>query len=176
MEQDVPDYLRAGLKLVIVGINPGMRSGSEGHHYAFAGNHFWRLISESGLVPIPITYAADQRVLEFDIGLTNLVDRTSRSADELSKVELQAGAANLRAKLLRYRPRVVAFNGMGIFEAFSGLKRVKPGLQEWRLEDMQMFVMPSSSGRTAAYLWPAKLALFQQLKVLVDGVTAEAAI
>jgi mismatch-specific thymine-DNA glycosylase len=172
--QDVPDYLRAGLKLVIVGINPGMRSGQSGHHYAFRGNHFWPLLYDAGLLPEPLTCAEDQRVLEYDIGLTNLVDRTSRAADELSKAELQAGAASLKAKLLQYRPRVVCFNGMGIYEAFSGRKKVTPGLQEERLEGMLMFVMPSSSGRTAAYLRPAKLALYRELRDLVERVSAEA--
>jgi len=172
-QQDVPDYLRPGLKLVIVGINPGMRSGSSGYHYAFRGNHFWPLLYEAGILPEPLTYAEDHRVLEYDIGLTNLCDRTSRSADELSRDELQAGAASLRAKLLLHRPRVVCFNGMGIYEAFSGRKKVSPGLQPEQLEGMLLYVVPSSSGRTAAYLKPAKLALYRELKSLVDSVSAD---
>jgi TDG/mug DNA glycosylase family protein len=171
-EQDVPDYLRPGLKLVIVGINPGMRSGQSGHHYAFRGNHFWPLLYDSGLLPEPLTYAEDHRSLEFGIGLTNLCDRTSRSADELTRAELQEGAMKLRAKLLMHRPRVVCFNGMGIYEAFSGRKKVAPGLQDERLEEMLMFVVPSSSGRTAAYLRPAKLALFRELRELVESIVA----
>src|SRR5918997_104774 len=108
--QDVPDYLRPGLKLVIVGINPGLRSGATGHHYAFAGNHFWPLLYASGLIPEPLTFAEDYRVLEFGIGLTNLCHRTSREASELTRSELAAGAADLRAKLELYQPRVVCFN------------------------------------------------------------------
>jgi mismatch-specific thymine-DNA glycosylase len=173
-QQDVPDYLRPGLKLVIVGINPGMRSGASGHHYAFRGNHFWPLLYEAGILPEPLTYAEDHRVLEYDIGLTNLCDRTSRSADELSRQELQAGAASLRAKLLLHRPLIVCFNGMGIYEAFAGRKKVSPGLQPEQLEGVLIYVVPSSSGRTAAYLKPAKLALYQELKALIDQVTAGA--
>ena len=62
--QDVPDHLRPGLKLVIVGINPGLRSGASGHHYAYPGNHFWPLLYESGLIPERLTSAQDARVLE----------------------------------------------------------------------------------------------------------------
>ncbi len=175
MKQDVPDYLRRGLRLVIVGINPGLRSGASGHHYAYPGNHFWPLLFEAGLIPEPLTYADDHRVLEHDIGLTNLCDRTARSQDELTREEMAAGAANLCAKLLRYRPRAVCFNGMAIYEAFSGRRKVRPGLQEERLDsDILIFVVPSSSGRTAAYPRPAKLALFRELKALVDRVAAEA--
>jgi TDG/mug DNA glycosylase family protein len=171
VQQDVPDHLRPGLKLVIVGINPGMRSGATGHHYAFAGNHFWRLLFDSGLIPEPLTYAEDHRVLEYDIGLTNLVDRTTRSADDLTRPELQAGAETLRQKLLFYRPRIVCFNGMGIYLPFSGRKKVSVGLQEERLEDMLLYVVPSSSGRTAAYQRDVKLDCYRRLKELLDGLT-----
>src|SRR5688572_30117004 len=108
--QDVPDHLRPGLNIVIVGINPGLRSGASGHHYAFPGNHFWKLLYESGLLPEPLTFAEDHRVLEYGIGLTNLVDRTTREAGELSRAEMAEGAASLKAKLLHYRPKIVCFN------------------------------------------------------------------
>jgi TDG/mug DNA glycosylase family protein len=168
VQQDVPDHLRPGLKLVIVGINPGARSGATGHHYAWPGNHFWPLMYESGLLPERLTYAEDKRVLEFGIGLTNLVDRTSRQASDLSRIELQAGAEALRVKLLTYRPAVVCFNGKGIYEVFSGRKDIKMGLQTETLEGSLLFVVPSSSARTAAYQRPAKLAYYRELKQLLE--------
>lgn len=168
MQQDVPDYLRPGLKLVVVGINPGLRSGVSGHHYAFPGNHFWRLMYDSGLIPEPLTAMEDQRVLEYDIGLTNLVHRTSREASELTRQELAAGAEELREKLLLYRPGAVCFNGMGIYLAFSGRKKVSIGLQEEDVDGIKLFVVPSSSGRTAAYLREVKLDYYKRLKALVD--------
>jgi mismatch-specific thymine-DNA glycosylase len=173
MRQDVPDYLRPGLKLVLVGINPGLRSGASGHHYAYPGNHFWPLLYQSGLLPEPLTFALDARVLEFDIGLTNLCDRTSREASELTREELAEGAANLRRKLLAYRPAIACFNGMGIYEAFAGRKGVKPGLQADTLGETRLFVVPSSSGRTAAYPRQVKLDYFRQLKQLVDCLPVE---
>lgn len=168
--QDVPDYLDHGLKLVIVGLNPGRRSGATGHHYAFPGNQFWPLLYESGILPERLTYAQDHRVLEFGIGLTNLVDRTSRSSSDVSRAEMLAGAQNLRAKLLYYRPRVVCFNGMGIYQAFSGRQKVTLGLQAERLDESQLFVVPSSSGRTAAYQRPIKLGYLRELKQLLDSL------
>jgi TDG/mug DNA glycosylase family protein len=173
VNQDVPDHLRPGLNLVIVGINPGLRSGATGHHYAYPGNHFWRLIHESGLIPEPLTYAEDYRVLEYGIGLTNLVDRTSREASELTRPELIAGAESLRRKLLACHPKVVCFNGMGIYLPFSGRKKVSLGLQEERLDgDILLYVVPSSSGRTAAYQRDVKLRYYRELKDLVDSLSA----
>ena len=174
--QDVPDHLRPGLKLVIVGINPGLRSGATGHHYAYAGNHFWPLLYASGLIPEPLTFAEDARILEYGIGLTNLCDRTSREANELSRDEMAAGAASLRAKLEQYQPRVVCFNGMGIYDAFvpqlrppdaPRRSRITPGLQPETLGDTLMYVVPSSSGRTAAYPRQAKLTYYEKLRDLL---------
>lgn len=171
--QDVPDHLAPGLRLVIVGINPGARSGATGHHYAFAGNHFWPLLNESGLLPERLTYETDYRALEFGIGLTNLCDRTTREANELTREELAAGAASLREKLLRYRPGVICFNGMSIYAAFTGTRKVRPGLQTERLGESLMYVMPSSSGRTAAYPRQKKLEYYRELRLLVERVAAE---
>jgi mismatch-specific thymine-DNA glycosylase len=186
MHQDVPDYLQPGLKLVVVGINPGLRSGATGHHYAFAGNHFWPLLYESGLLPERLTYENDHRALEFGIGLTNLCDRTTHEANELTRDELAAGALTLRGKLIDCAPRVVCFNGMGIYDAFlanwaeaatNGKRRkIKPGLQDERLGETLMFVVPSSSGRTAAYPRQVKLDYYRDLRKLLDGILAEAAV
>jgi TDG/mug DNA glycosylase family protein len=170
--QDVPDYVRPGLKLLIVGINPGVRSGATGHHYAWPGNHFWPLMYESGLIPEPLTFAEDHRVLEWDIGLTNLCDRTSRQASDLSKAELREGAAGLRQKLLDWRPGVVCFNGKGIYETFSERKNVSLGLQPETVGESRLFVVPSSSARTAAYQRDAKLRFYRELKQVVDTVAA----
>jgi TDG/mug DNA glycosylase family protein len=170
--QDVPDHLAPGLKLIIVGINPGIRSGATGHHYAFPGNHFWPLMYESGLLPERLTYENDYRALEYGIGLTNLCDRTTREATDLTREELAEGALNLRAKLLRFQPAVVCFNGMSIYRAFSNVRKVVPGLQEERLGRSRLFVVPSSSGRTAAYPRPRKLEYFRQLRDIVDRLGA----
>jgi TDG/mug DNA glycosylase family protein len=175
VQQDVPDHLQPGLKLVIVGINPGIQSGAKGHHYAFPGNQFWPLLYDSGILPERLTWAEDERVLEYGIGLTNLVDRTSRSSSDLTRDEMRAGAEVLREKLLRFRPKVVCFNGMGIYEAFSGRKKLTLGLQEETLDGILLFVVPSSSGRTAAYQRPLKLQYYLQLKELVDRVASSPA-
>jgi len=163
----LPDYLRSGLDLVFVGINPGMRSAATGHHYAGPGNHFWPLLHESCLVPVPLTYEQDARVLDWDIGLTNMVGRATPSVGDLSLDELRAGARRLRRKLLRYRPRVVCFNGKRIYEVFAG-HPCDFGLQDERLDGMLVFVMPSTSARTAAYQRPDKLRFFVELRRLTE--------
>ncbi len=165
-QQVLPDYLRPGLDVVFVGINPGLASAAAGHHYAGRSNLFWPLLHEAGFVPAPVTCEDDRRMPEYGIGLTNLVDRPSRGIDDLSRAEMRAGVARLRQKLLRCRPRVVCFNGKAIAEAFLG-HRCTLGLQPERIDGALVYVMPSTSARTASYQRRDKLRFFRELRRIV---------
>ncbi len=169
----LPDYLRPRLDLVIIGINPGTRSAAAGHHYAGPGNHFWPLLYESGLVTEPLGFADDARVLEWRIGLTNIVSRPSPSISDLSLEEMRAGAQVLRAKLLKCDPAVVCFNGKRIYEVFSG-HPCTLGLQPERVGRSVVFVMPSTSARTAAYQRADKLPFFRDLRHAVVSSSRKA--
>lgn len=158
--------------MVFVGINPGRNSAETGHSYAGPGNLFWPLLYRAGFVTERLTWSDDRRVIEWNIGLTNMVDRPSRTMGELSLSELRAGAHALRRKLLRVRPLVVCFNGKRIWEVFSG-HAADFGLQAERIGDALVFVMPSTSARTAAYQRPDKLRSFRELKRVVDQARAE---
>jgi TDG/mug DNA glycosylase family protein len=160
------DYLRPGLRLVFVGINPGLRSAAAGHHYAGPGNHFWPLLYESALVGERLTYEDDARVLEWGIGLTNIVARPSASSSDLSPAELRAGAAVLRQKLARFAPMIAAFNGKVIYRAFTG-HDCAFGLQAEAVGGTRVFVMPSTSARTVSFQRADKLRYFRELARLV---------
>lgn len=164
---NLPDYLRPGLDLIIVGINPGTKSAAARHHYAGPGNHFWPLLFESGLVSEPLTSHEDARVLEWAIGLTNLVERPSPSSADLSLAEMRAGTRILRAKLLKLQPRMICFNGKGIYEVFAG-HACTLGLQPELLGDAALYVMPSTSARAAAYRRADKLPFFVELRRMRD--------
>lgn len=169
------DYLQPGLDVIFVGINPGTKSAATGHHYAGPGNHFWPLLYEAGFVSEPLTHEQDARVLEWNIGLTNMVRRASPSISDLSLDELRAGARALRHRLVKFAPRVVSFNSKRIYEVFAG-GPVRFGLQEARIGESLVFVMPSTSARTAAYQRADKLRYFLELRrVVVDAVSVGAA-
>ena len=102
----LPPRLGPRPRILFVGINPGLRSGALGHHFAGPGNPFWRLLHAAGLVPEPLTYADDVRLPAFGLGITNLVERATRGADELARVEFAAGRRRLDATIARARPRV----------------------------------------------------------------------
>ena len=164
----LPDQLRPGMKMIIVGCNPGERSARVGHYYAGRGNMFWPLLYESGIVPELLEYKNDRRLLEFGIGLTDLVKRPTRGVEELERQEFAEGRVLLSQKLQEYTPRVVAFNGKITFEKFS--QRVcKLGLQKDPLYGARVFVLPSSSGQNALGSG-VKMRYFRQLAKLLASL------
>jgi double-stranded uracil-DNA glycosylase len=162
MPRELPDYLRPDLVLVFVGINPGERSARVGHYYAGRGNQFWPLLFDSGLLPQRLTPEDDRRVLEFGLGLTDVVKRWSKSANELRAAEFRRGARTLRNKLRRTAPRVVAFNGKMAYEKFCG-GPARLGWQPGQWEGARVFVLPSTSGRNGSLTRAGKLAYFRRL-------------
>jgi TDG/mug DNA glycosylase family protein len=164
----LPDQLRPGMKMIIVGCNPGERSARVGHYYAGRGNMFWPLLYESGIVPELLEYKNERRLLEFGIGLTDLVKRPTRGVEELERQEFAEGRVLLSQKLQEYTPRVVAFNGKITFEKFS--QRVcKLGLQKDPLYGARVFVLPSSSGQNALGSG-VKMRYFRQLAKLLASL------
>ncbi|KIJ63103.1 hypothetical protein HYDPIDRAFT_113666 [Hydnomerulius pinastri MD-312] len=111
------DYLEAELDVVFCGINPGYMSAETGHHFANPTNHFWRCLHRSGLTSTLVLPSEDYSLPEqFNLGLTNLVDRPSTKACELSKSEMIASVPAFLNKIARHRPRFVCFVGMMIWE------------------------------------------------------------
>jgi len=161
----LPDYLRGGMRLIIVGCNPGDRSARVGHYYAGRGNEFWPLLYHSGVIPELLEHRDDKRMIEFGIGLTDLVKRPTRGIEELRREEFAEGRIVLAQKLEQYAPQVIAFNGKGTFENFA--QRVcKLGLQKERLYGAQVFVLPSTSGQNATGRGQ-KLRYFRQLAAVL---------
>src|ERR1043166_1665462 len=111
------DRIDAGVRVLFVGINPGIRSALTGHHFAGFSNRFWKLLYESGLVPEHIGYADDVRLPEWGYGITNIVPRPTPGIDTLEAHEYAAGRVRLRRKILRYKPAVVALVGVTVFRA-----------------------------------------------------------
>lgn len=130
----LPDYIKEDLDMVVIGLNPSLTSAQIGHYFAGPGNHFWSCITEVGLVPEPVTCYDDARMLEYSIGFTNACSRATKGAADLSKKELKDGMKLLLAKLQRFSPKIVVFNGKGTYETFVRHKHFGMGKQPNRLE------------------------------------------
>jgi mismatch-specific thymine-DNA glycosylase len=165
----LPDYLRKGMKMVLVGANPGDRSARVGHYYAGRGNQFWPIMYQSGVIPEPLGYEDDSRMLEFGIGMTDLVKRPTRGLDEIERQEFAEGRVLLAQKLEELRPRVIAFNGKITYEKFTG-RPCKLGLQKETLYGAQVFVLPSTSGLNGGTERGVKTRYFKKLAALLKSL------
>jgi TDG/mug DNA glycosylase family protein len=139
--------------VLFVGINPGVRSALTGHHFAGFSNRFWKLLYESGLVPEAVTYMDDDRLPDWGYGITNIVARATPGIDELRPEEYAAGRLRLRTKVRRYKPAIVALVGVTVYRAMFPESRgpVTMGLQQERLGEADVFLLPNPSGRNANF-------------------------
>ena len=152
------------LRVLFVGINPGVRSALTGHHFAGPSNKFWKILHESGLVPEPVTHVDDDRLPEWGYGITNLVARPTPGVADLTQSELRAGRSALERKVRRYKPRIVAVVGITVFRAlFPMTKRAQPGMSDQTLGDVPIWVLPNPSGRNAHYSYQEMVAAFRAL-------------
>lgn len=176
----VPDLVGLDLgvdvpvRLLFVGINPGLWTAATQTHFAHPGNRFYPALLRAGIIERPIGAGAgmddeDRRHLAArGIGITNLVARATARADELSAEELREGGERLRATVARLQPVVVAIAGITAYRAAFGVRGARAGRQEEPFEGAALWVVPNPSGLNAhetvetlaaAYAAPAREAL-----------------
>jgi double-stranded uracil-DNA glycosylase len=151
----LPDLISDQVRLLFVGINPGLRTVAVQAHFAPRGNRFWPALYRAGITDHLIdassgfTPADREYLLRRGIGITNLVDRATAGADELTAPELAEGARRLRRTIRRLSPRVVAVLGITAFrEAFND-RAAQPGKQVSPYPATELWVVPNPSGRNA---------------------------
>ena len=91
-KRGLPDYLKPGLDIVFIGINPSMFAAYTGKYYDGPGNHFWQALYLSGILSEPMSAVDDHKLLDLGIGFTNIVPRTTRGLSDLSRKEIADGA------------------------------------------------------------------------------------
>jgi len=158
------DVIAPGLRVLFCGINPGLYSAATGNHFARPGNRFWPSLHAAGFTPRLLKPWEKETLLQAGYGLTNLVARATAGAAELQPAELVAGRRRLAAKVRRYRPRIVAFLGMGAFRHAFGRPAAVLGEQPERFEGARVWLLPSPSGLNANYQMGALVALLRKLR------------
>ena len=173
LDKRLRDRIEPGVRVLFVGINPGVRSAQTGHHFAGYSNRFWKLLYESRLVPEPVTCEDDDRLPEFGFGITNIVARATPGMNDLRADEYQRGARLLLKKIEAFRPEIVALVGVTVYRALLlslgdrlamkrqiALGRQKPPV----VFPTPIFVLPNPSGRNANYTYEEMLAAFKALR------------
>jgi len=159
----VPDLVRPGLDVLFCGINPGRYSAAAGHHFAGPGNQFWPTLFAAGFTPRRFTAFDEAELLPLGFGITNFVSRATASAAELTPKELRAGARTLTRKVLRLKPRFVAFVGLQAYRVAFARPRAQIGLQPETLGATRLWLLPNPSGLNAHHQPPVLKQLFSNL-------------
>ncbi|WP_456271069.1 mismatch-specific DNA-glycosylase [Bacillus sp. AK031] len=145
--QPLPDHLQDHLDIVFIGFNPSLKSGEVGFNYANKSNRFWKILHQSGLTPRQYAPEEDSQLLKLGYGLTNIVERPTKEAADITKEEYSEGRAILKSKLEKHQPKIACYVGKGVYQQFSKKRKIPWGIQEESVvEGVTDFVAPSSSG------------------------------
>jgi double-stranded uracil-DNA glycosylase len=164
----VPDIIASGLKVLFCGIKPGLYSAAVGHHFARPGNRFWPTLHAAGFTERLLSPFDERELLQSGYGITNIVDRATGSADELSAEELIAGGRRLERKVLRCRPTIVAFVGMTAYRIAFHRPHASVGRQPEKIGSSAVWVLPNPSGLNAHYGLRDFARLFTELRLATE--------
>jgi double-stranded uracil-DNA glycosylase len=160
----VRDVIAPDLRVLFCGINPGLYTAAVGHHFARPGNRFWPALHAAGFTSRILSPFEERELLKSGYGITNVVPRTTASADMLTKEEIVAGGERLRAKVLRYRPRILAILGVGAYRTAFNQPKASVGRQQDRIGETVLWVLPNPSGLNANYQAADLARLFRDLR------------
>lgn len=163
-EKTVRDVIAPDLRVLFCGINPGLYTAAVGHHFARPGNRFWPALYAAGFTDRLLSPFDERELLKNGYGITNVVSRATATADLLTKDEILAGGASLRAKVLRYRPKVLAVLGLGAYRTAFNQPKAIVGRQPDLIGNTVLWVLPNPSGLNANYQPAALARLFRELK------------
>ena len=163
-DKTIRDVIADDLDVLFCGINPGLYSGAVGHHFARPGNRFWPALHRSGFTSRLLGPFEERELLDESLGVTNIVRRTTARADELTDDELRRGAAALRRKVRKYRPKWLALLGLGAYRVGFGDAKASVGPQDITIGATRVWLLPNPSGLNAHYQLDALAMRFAELE------------
>jgi TDG/mug DNA glycosylase family protein len=174
--RSIPEVIGPGVRYLFTGINPGLWSGATGHHFARPGNRFWPTLRGAGFTPRILAPDDDATLISLRIGITNLVNRATAKASQVSDDELRAGAAHLRSTVERHRPAAVAVLGVSAYRVAFADPSAAIGRVAEPLAGAELWVLPNPSGLNAHYQLPQLIDLFSAFRESVSAKAMSTAI
>src|SRR5262249_12369419 len=166
--KSVRDVIAPGLKILFCGINPGLYTAAVGHHFARPGNRFWPALHQAGFTSRQLSPFEEGELLELGYGVTNVVNRATASADQLTRDDLRSGARLLHRKVLKNEPACLAVLGLGAYRTAFDWPAAKPGRQIEKIGQSIIWVFPTPSGLNANYQLAEIVRLFRELKKAIN--------
>jgi double-stranded uracil-DNA glycosylase len=172
----LPPKIPKGVHTLFLGLGPGLDSAIKGRYFPGSNNYFWKLLFRSGLWPTEITCEQDDEILAGGFGLADVIERPTQGTVLATKAEFLNAKDHVRKLVAEHKPRLVAFIGLQSYRTY--LRRpdaqVEYGLQDSKIGDAAVFVLPSTSGASAAVTsYAEKLDWFKELARVVQRVRTQ---
>jgi TDG/mug DNA glycosylase family protein len=164
----VADVIAPGLKILFCGINPGLYTAAIGHHFGRPGNRFWPALHQAGFTDRLLSPYEERELLHSGYGITNLVNKATASADELTKEDLIQGGLLLQEKVLDFLPDYLAVLGIGAYRTAFQRPKAHLGLQEETIDQTRLWVLPNPSGLNAHFQLDDLASLFRELRQAIE--------
>ncbi|MTH15594.1 G/U mismatch-specific DNA glycosylase [Flavobacterium sp. LC2016-01] len=158
------DIIKEDLNVLFCGINPGLKSASDGHHFSGRSNRFWKVLHQAGFTPYQIEAINDIDILDFEFGLTTAVARATSRADQLSKEEFDDSIEIFKRKIKKFKPKYIAFLGKAAYKAFSGKKQITWGLQSEDFCGAKVWILPNPSGLNRGFTLSDLVTSYSELR------------
>ena len=166
--QPVPDLVAPDLRLLLCGINPSLWSAAAGCHFGNPANRLWPTLHLAGLTPRRLHPSEGTELLRLGIGVTNVVNFATARADELTAEQVRAGRARIEQTVATWRPRVVAFLGLGAYRTAFGTAKATVGRQDLLLGETVVWLLPNPSGLNAHYQLADLARVYGEVREFLD--------
>jgi len=162
------DLIKEDLAIIFCGINPGLKSAWDGHHFSGRSNRFWKVLHQAGFTSHEIEPMNDATILDFGYGLTTAVERATARASELSKDEFAHSIEAFKSKMGNFKPKNIAFLGKPAYVAFSGKKQITWGHQPEDFCGAEVWVLPNPSGLNRGFTITDLIDHYRQLYLAIS--------
>ncbi|RUP04382.1 MAG: G/U mismatch-specific DNA glycosylase [Mycobacterium sp.] len=158
------DILADGLDVIFCGINPAVTAVADGHNFSSRSNRFWPVLHLAGFTDERLRPQEERRLLEYGCGITAVVSRATRRADDISRAEFRQARPEFEAKMRRCAPRVIAFLGKRAVSAITGTSVVDWGRYPGQVAGTTAWILPNPSGLNRTFSLDALVAAYAELR------------
>jgi TDG/mug DNA glycosylase family protein len=163
-----PDILAKNLDAIFCGLNPALSAATAGHNFSNASNRFWRVLQLAGFTDVRLQPQDERRLLEYGCGITAVVRRPTRRAQEISSEEFRQARQGFEAKVRQYTPRSIAFLGKRAFSLMTGQPEVPWGRQPTEFAGTMSWVLPNPSGLNRSFTLDALVSAYSELRLALE--------
>jgi double-stranded uracil-DNA glycosylase len=168
-----PDMLERGLDVIFCGLNPALSAAVAGHNFSHPNNRFWAVLHLAGFTDVRLHPENGRRLLEYGCGITAIIHRPTRRAEEITSEKFRKARAGFEAKMRHYAPRSIAFLGKRGFSMMTGRPDVDWGRYPSGFGGTMAWILPNPSGRNRSFTLEALVQTYSELRVaLAQPVTA----